>query len=261
MRRWCAGVEYHGGAYSGWQAQNHHVSVQATLETALSRIANHPVRLIAAGRTDAGVHALQQVVHFDSDAARQPDAWVLGSNTQLPADISLPWVKLVDENFNARYSALSRRYRYLIHNHRSRSALSGGRATWWTYPLDAACMHLAAQALVGTHDFSAFRASVCQSRTPVRNLLAIDVFRRGDFVVIDVIANAFLHHMVRNISGSLLMVGQGRHPETWIAELLAGRDRTRAGMTAPAAGLYFVGPRYPDGYGLPPPPEPWFPAG
>lgn len=260
MRRWAAAVEYLGTHYAGWQAQASQPSVQAALEEALSSVAAHRVATVCAGRTDAGVHALGQVVHFESDAARSPYAWLLGSNSRLPPDISLRWVQPVAAEFDARRSAVARRYRYVIHNERGRSALLSGRATWFAHPLAAEPMHRAAQALLGENDFSAFRAAECQSTTPMRNLQSIAVTRRGSFVVIDVRANAFLHHMVRNIAGALLEVGHGKRPEAWIGELLAGRDRTRAGMTAPAAGLYFLGPEYPADWGVPGPAEPWFPA-
>jgi len=212
------------------------------------------------GRTDAGVHAFGQVVHFDSPAAREPQAWALGSNARLPLDVSIRWVRPVTDDFSARFSAVSRRYRYVIHNSRTRSALLAERANWLNYPLDADAMGRAAQVLIGENDFSAFRAAECQSTTPMRRLQAIRAQRRGEFVFVDIRANAFLHHMVRNIVGSLLEVGCGKRPESWIGELLAGRDRSRAGMTAAAAGLYFVGPDYPAGFDLPAVTEPWFPG-
>jgi len=258
--RWCAGVEYAGGAYSGWQAQPGGApSIQSELERALSKVADHPVAAVAAGRTDAGVHALQQVIHFDSPASRTAYAWTLGVNTNLPPDISLRWVQPADEKFHARFSAVRRSYRYVIHNHRARSALLAGRVGWWPQPLDAAPMHAAAQALIGEHDFSAFRDSQCQSRTPMRRVDRIDVARDGEFIVIDVTGNAFLHHMVRNITGVLAEIGQGRQPSTWAAAVLASRDRTQAGMTVPASGLYFVGAEYPAEFAVPSPPAPWFP--
>jgi len=255
-----AGVEYLGSRYAGWQVQSERPSVQGVLEAALSAVANHRVATICAGRTDSGVHAFGQVVHFDSHAAREPKAWALGSNVRMPPDVSIRWVQPVEGDFSARFSAVSRRYRYVIHNARTRSALLAERVTWLNYAIDADAMDRAAQALVGENDFSAFRAIECQSATPMRNLHGIAVRRRGEFVVIDVRANAFLHHMVRNIVGSLLEIGAGKRPESWIAELLAGRDRTRAGMTATASGLYFVGPDYPAGFNLPPVAEPWFPG-
>lgn len=260
MTRYAAGVEYVGTAYSGWQALQHRRTVQAELERALAKVADHPLTVTAAGRTDAGVHALQQVVHFDSDARRSDYAWLLGTNTNLPRDISLRWVQAVPESFHARFKAVERRYRYVIHNTRARSALALDRSAWWPQRLDAEAMHAAAQVLIGEHDFSAFRDSECQAPTPVRELFAVNVQRRGDFVVIDVAGNAFLHHMVRNITGTLAEVGQGRQPLAWVAEVLAGRDRKYAGMTAPAAGLCFLGPRYPAEFALPDAPAPWFPA-
>lgn len=234
--------------------------MQAELETALSSIADHPLATVVAGRTDAGVHAYGQVVHFDSPAPRSAYAWTLGTNARLPPDVSLRWIKPVAADFDARRSAVSRHYRYVIHNHRARSALLGDRSGWFTPALDAAAMHRAAQALIGEHDFSAFRAAECQSKTPMRRLQAIRVWRSGDFVVADVQGNAFLHHMVRNIVGVLIEIGQGRRAESWSGEVLAGRDRRLAGITAPAAGLYFVGPEYPSRFDLPSPAHPWLPA-
>ncbi len=258
--RWAARIEYIGTAYAGWQRLSHNISVQQRVEEALSKVANHPVQVMAAGRTDAGVHGLGQVVHFDTDAARNVLAWTLGANVYLPADVSLRWAQPVVPDFHARFHALSRRYRYVFHNTRSRSALTAGRATFWHWPLDAAAMHAAAQLLLGERDFSALRDAECQSPTPMRNVMEIAAWRCGEFVVIDIRANAFLHHMVRNIAGTLAAVGQGRRPVEWVAEVLEGRNRAKAGITAPSDGLYFVGPEYPDQYGLPPPPQPWFPA-
>lgn len=259
-----AAVEYVGSRYAGWQVQAERLTIQGVLEAALSSIADHPVATICAGRTDAGVHAFGQVVHFDSPAARDSQAWALGGNSKLPPDVSIRWVRPVDarygDTFSARFSAVARRYRYVVHNARTRSALLAGRVTWLNYAIDADAMHRAAQALIGERDFSAFRAAECQSTTPMRNVHAVTVRRHGEFVAIDVRANAFLHHMVRNIVGSLLEVGAGKQPEGWMAELLAGRDRTRAGMTAAATGLYFVGPDYPAAFDLPAAAEPWFPG-
>jgi tRNA pseudouridine38-40 synthase len=260
VNRWAVGVEYVGTAYGGWQAQTQVRSVQAEVEAALSKIANHPIRVVCAGRTDAGVHAYQQVVHFDCEAERVENAWVRGGNSILPADVSLRWALPVSALFHARYSATARRYRYVIHNHRTRSALLYQRASWWPLTLDAEAMHRAAQALVGENDFSAFRDSQCQSKSSIRNLKSITLFRQGDFVVMDICANAFLQHMVRNIIGALSYVGLGKQPESWISAVLAGRDRTKAGLNAPPDGLYFIGPEYPVEFGLPGPPSPWFPA-
>ena len=259
MTRYAAGVEYVGTGFSGWQALAGRRTVQAELERALSTVAAHPLAVTAAGRTDAGVHAVQQVLHFDSTAERSDYAWLLGANSQLPADVGLRWIRPVDPRFHARHSAVRRRYRYVIHNHRARSALLHAGSGWWPQRLDAAAMHAAAQALIGEHDFSSFRDSQCQSPTPMRRLEAIAVRRHGDRVVVDVCGNAFLHHMVRNIVGTLALVGLGKQPTSWVAELLSQRDRRLAGMTAPAGGLYFMGPEYPAEFGLPAPPALVFP--
>lgn len=259
MSRWAAGVEYLGSNYSGWQSQPHAPSVQAEVERALSCVADHPVQTAAAGRTDAGVHGVQQVIHFDTSAARTAHAWLLGTNTQLPADVALRWVQPVRDDFHARFSASSRSYRYLVHNARYRSALLEGRAAWVAWELDAQAMHVAAQALLGENDFSAFRDAECQSSTPMRRVLGISVRRQDRFVVLDIRANAFLHHMVRTIAGSLIQVGGGRRPPSWIAEVLASRQRTRAGMNAPACGLYFVGAEYPAEFAVPSAPDFWLP--
>jgi tRNA pseudouridine38-40 synthase len=260
VTRYAAGVEYLGTGYSGWQALAGRRTLQAELERALARVADQPVFATAAGRTDAGVHALQQVVHFDSDARRSDYAWLLGTNANLPDGISLRWVQPVPLAFHARHRAIERSYRYVIHNHRARSALLCGRTAHWPRALDAGAMHDAAQALIGERDFSSFRDSQCQSPTAMRDVRRIDVFRRGDFIVLDIAGNAFLHHMVRNIAGTLVEVGLGKQPREWVAAVLAARDRTAAGMTAPAEGLYFVGPQYPAEFALPKPPTPWFPA-
>ena len=203
MTRWAAGLEYLGTRYAGWQRLPGRDTVQGAVEQALSTVADQAVQGVTAGRTDAGVHAMQQVVHFDSTAARRPESWVFGGNSLLPSDVSLRWVRVVPDDFNARFRAVRRDYRYVIHNHPARSALLGGRATWWPRPLDAGAMQSAAQALIGEPDFSSFRDSQCQSTTPMRRLDRIQVRRQGDFVVVDVQGNAFLHHMVRNIVGTL----------------------------------------------------------
>jgi tRNA pseudouridine38-40 synthase len=244
--RLAAGLEYIGTQYAGWQAQSHALGVQTVVETALSHIADRPVAIVCAGRTDAGVHALGQVIHFDTDAVRETQAWLLGANSQLPADVSLRWVKLVPADFHARYSARARRYRYLIHNSRSRSALLAHRATRFTYPLDALRMNEAAQCLMGEHDFSAYRAAECQSRSPRRQLMDISVARQGE-------ANAFLHHMVRNIAGVLMAIGRGSQPTDWARAVLEGRDRRLGGVTAEPDGLYFLQVRYDDSLQLPSP--------
>lgn len=246
MSRWAAGIEYAGTRYRGWQKHAHIDSVQAQLEAALSRVADHPVAVLASGRTDAGVHARMQVVHFDSAATRSTDAWRMGGNSHLPSDIAVQWVVPIDTHFHARYSASARRYRYVILNRPTRSALWAERAWWFPHRLDAPAMHEAAQSLLGEHDFSAFRASECQSPTPIRRMTKLCVTRSADFVYLDVEGNAFLHHMVRNIVGSLVRVGQGREESAWIGRLLAGRDRTVAGPTANPEGLYLLGAAYPD---------------
>ncbi|MES1944277.1 tRNA pseudouridine synthase A [Salinisphaera sp. PC39] len=249
--RIAACVEYDGTAYNGWQRQPHAPSVQARVESALSRVADHPVAVVCGGRTDAGVHALGQVVHFDSQARRPDHAWVFGANSNLPSDISLRWARPVPPDFHARYTAVAREYRYLILDHPARSALLGRRAAHSRHRLDAAAMHEAAQALLGERDFSAFRAAGCQSNTPMRRVERVRVRRSGDLVIMDIRANAFVHHMVRNIAGSLMVVGRGLQPSAWIAELQASRDRRLGGATAPAHGLYFRHIEYPPAYDLP----------
>ncbi|WP_222711504.1 tRNA pseudouridine(38-40) synthase TruA [Parahaliea aestuarii] len=246
-------VEYDGSRYSGWQSQPHlDVStVQETLEAALSRVANAPVRVHCAGRTDTGVHGHNQIVHFDSPVSRSPKAWVLGGNANLPFDVRLHWAVPVAGEFHARFSATARRYRYIIANTPVRPAHLGGQVTWQRRPLDVGLMHSEAQCLLGEQDFSAFRAAACQSNSPFRNVHSVSVERRGALLVIDIRANAFLHHMVRNIAGSLMAVGSGRAPAGWLAQLLAGRDRTVAADTAPPDGLYLVDVSYPGHFGLP----------
>jgi tRNA pseudouridine38-40 synthase len=215
------------------------------------------VSLTCAGRTDAGVHAYGQVAHFDTHAARSIRGWVLGANSELPRDVSVSWARPVPAHFHARYCAEARTYRYLISNRLARPALLAGRAAWIHRPLDHERMHEAAQALLGEHDFSAFRAAKCQAKSPVRRMERIGVERLGDFVVIEATANAFLHHMMRNIAGMLIAVGKGDAPVSWAEQVLGGRDRMRNAATAPAAGLYLLAVRYPAAFALPalPPPE------
>jgi tRNA pseudouridine38-40 synthase len=250
MARIAVGIEYHGGAYHGWQSQTGAVSIQAEVQRALSAVANHPVQLTCAGRTDAGVHALGQVAHFDTSAERAEVAWVLGANVALPADISIRWARVVPEQFHARFSARARTYRYLILNRRTRSALTAGRALTVHRPLNAVSMSEAAALLVGEHDFSAFRAAECQARNPVRELRALRVKREGEWLVVEATANAFLHHMVRNMVGLLLAVGRGDVRVQRAADQLASRDRASGEATAPAHGLYFWNVQYPSGFGL-----------
>lgn len=245
------GIEYDGSKYYGWQRQNEVRSVQEKLEKALSQVANEPITVFCAGRTDAGVHGTGQVVHFETRAQRKDAAWTLGVNANLPGDIAVRWVKHVPADFHARFSATARRYRYVIYNHRLRPAVLSQGVTHFHQPLDAERMQRAAQCLLGENDFTSFRAVQCQSRTPWRNVMHINVTRYGAYVVVDIKANAFVHHMVRNIVGSLMEVGAGNQPESWMAELLAAKDRTLAAATAKAEGLYLVSVDYPAHYDLP----------
>lgn len=249
--RLAMGIEYDGTRYSGWQRLSHADSVQGALETALSKIANTPVRVLCSGRTDSGVHATRQIVHFDAPAARTQRAWVFGTNAQLPRDIAIRWMTPVADDFHSRFSALARRYRYVILNQPSRPVLERHMVTWCRTSLDAPRMHRAAQALVGEHDFSSYRAAGCQSNTPIRHLHFIDVHRYGPLVVIDVQANAFLHHMMRNIAGVLMAVGRGDEDEKYPVTLLAQRDRTLGNVTAPSCGLHFVDVRFDERFALP----------
>jgi tRNA pseudouridine38-40 synthase len=250
-RRIAVGIEYDGSPYSGWQQQSTAPSVQAALELALSRVADEPVSLICAGRTDAGVHARAQVAHFDTAAVRRARAWLLGTNTELPASISLRWVWQVPDHFHARYSARARSYRYLILNRDTRSALAAGRALVIHKPLQIEPMQAAASMLIGEHDFSAFRSAACQAHSPVRRLQALQVERHGEWVTIDVTANAFLHHMVRNIVGLLLAIGQGRAAPERAQQQLQSRRRSSGEATAAAQGLYLWQVDYPPQFGLP----------
>lgn len=246
-------IEYNGARYNGWQTQPHEgvVTVQAVLERSLSGVADQPIRVHCAGRTDTGVHGYSQIIHFDAPSERSAKAWVMGGNAALPEDVRIHWALPVPSAFHARFSALARRYRYIIENTPVRSALLVRQVTWHRQPLDEAAMQTAAQAFPGEQDFSAFRAASCQSTTPMRNVHEVAVTRRGNLVIIDICANAFLHHMVRNIAGSLLAVGDNRQSVPWISELLAGRDRTAAAETAPAHGLYLVDVQYPKQFALP----------
>lgn len=245
------GIEYDGSAYYGWQRQPDAASVQACLEKALSRVADAPISVFCAGRTDTGVSATGQVVHFDTPVLRKEAAWTMGVNTHLPKNISVRWMSEVAEDFHARFSASARRYRYIIYNHRFRAAILQSGITHVHLPLDVDRMQRAGQALLGENDFTSFRASQCQSRTPWRYMIHLNVSRHGNYVVVDVKANAFVHHMVRNIVGSLIEVGSGAQPENWMAELLAAKDRNLAAATAKAEGLYLVSVDYPEKFGLP----------
>ena len=244
--RLAIGLEYDGGNYHGWQAQSGSPSVQDAVNQALSRVADHEVRCMGAGRTDAGVHAIEQVAHFDTGAERRPRDWLLGANTYLPEDVNLLWVRQVKTDFHARHSATARTYAYLVLNRAVRSALERSRAWLIRDPLDAGAMHQAAQALLGEQDFSSFRAAACQAKSPVRRIHSIQVRRTGERVWITCRANGFLQRMVRNMAGSLALVGRGRQSPEWLAEILAARRREAAGPAAPAQGLYLCGIAYPE---------------
>lgn len=245
------GVEYDGGSYCGWQSQPSGATVQDTLESVLSRIANERVSVVAAGRTDTGVHALEQVAHFDTTADRPLSAWVRGVNTLLPKSIAVRWAHPVPDEFNARFSAEGRSYRYLLVNRSVRSAVHAGRAGWYHLPLDIEAMRAAAQCLLGEHDFSAFRAAECQAKSPVKQMYRIDIQRDGDMLVFDVSASAFLHHMVRNLVGCLVYVGKGKYPPCWLEEVLLSRERRLAAPTFAPDGLYLRRIHYDAKWGLP----------
>ena len=247
LQRVALTIEYDGSPFCGWQLQRGSdvATVQGVLEQAVGAVANVPVRMHCAGRTDTGVHATNQVVHFDCPNTRSAHAWLLGSNANLPTSVVVRRAQIVDTGFHARFSAVSRRYRYLIYNNEVRSALAPQYLTWVRQALDVELMHREAQALLGEQNFTSFRAAACQSSTPMRRVDFIEVTRRGALIVVDIQANAFLHHMVRNIVGTLLAIGKGRRAAGWVAQLLALQDRTHAADTAPAGGLYLVQVGYP----------------
>lgn len=245
------GLEYDGSHFCGWQSQPSACSVQDALESALSKIAGSDIRVVTAGRTDTGVHALQQVVHFDAELQRPLSAWVRGANALLPDSVAVLWAAETTDDFHARYSATERCYLYLLLNHPVRPGLHHRKVGWFHQPLDLERMQAAAQMLLGEHDFSAFRAAECQAKSPVRNLTKLDITRQGDIIAFELRANAFLHHMVRNLVGCLVYVGKGKHPPEWMQTLLQGRDRTRAAPTFAAAGLYLAGVTYDSKWGLP----------
>lgn len=247
------GIEYDGAAYYGWQRQKEVISVQEELEKALSVVANHTVTVNCAGRTDAGVHGTGQVVHFDTDAVRKDVAWTLGVNANLPRDIAVRWVKHVDSSFHARFSATARRYRYIIYNAGFRPGILHAGLSHYHMPLDAELMQQAGQYILGEQDFTSFRALHCQANSPVRCIEYLNITRRSDFIVIDIKANAFLHHMVRNIAGSLIEVGRGNQPVDWLNTLLSYKDRSKAAATAKPGGLYLVEVDYPQEFALPRP--------
>jgi tRNA pseudouridine38-40 synthase len=251
VRRLAVGIEYDGTRYAGWQHQPGLQTIQDCVQNALSAVADHPVMVTAAGRTDAGVHACGQVAHFDTHAQRPIRGWVLGANSHLPPDIAVNWAMEVEPSFHARHTAQGRTYRYCILARATRPALLRDRVCWTRAALDARAMHEGAQSLVGEHDFTSFRAVECQSTTAMRHVEAISVTAEGALIALEVTANSYLHHMVRNIAGTLMMVGAGEKPPSWVAETLAARDRARAGITAPASGLYLVCVRYPKSLQVP----------
>jgi len=251
MTRFAVGVEYDGGGFSGWQTQVDLNTVQAEMEKALSQVLAHPVGVTGAGRTDTGVHSRGQVVHFNTDAQRSERSLVLGTNTLLPSSIAVRWARAVPDHFHARYSALARTYRYCILNRQARPALGAGRVAFIHRPLRLEPMIEAGQMLVGTHDFSSFRAAECQAKSAVRELRDLRLQRHGEFVLLEITANAFLHHMVRNIAGLLIHIGMGEALPALATELLLARNRRQAPATAPAAGLYLWRVHYPSVFGLP----------
>ncbi|GMU44624.1 MAG: tRNA pseudouridine(38-40) synthase TruA [Xanthomonadales bacterium] len=252
MPRYAIGIEYDGTEFLGWQTQHQEPTVQSVLERALAFVADEKVEAVCAGRTDTGVHARGQVAHFDCAAERREYSWLMGVNSRLPASVALRWARPVRDDFHARYAARSRAYRYRILRRATRPALDSRHATWVREPLDVPALRAAIPALIGEHDFTSFRTVACQSRSPVRDLRRIDVREDGEFLDLEFEANAFLHHMIRNLVGSLLVVARGVQPPDWIGRVLAARDRTIAGPTAPAQGLTFLAARYPTEWGLPP---------
>jgi len=250
MSRLVMGVEYNGSQFSGWQWQRGLRTVQSELERALATVANESVSVICAGRTDSGVHAFEQVVHMDTDVIRTHRAWLMGTNTYLPEDVRLLWVRDAQEGFHARYSAVARFYRYIILNRPTQSALRHHQVTWCYPALNVTRMHEAAQHLVGDHDFTSFRAQGCQSKSPRRMMYFIKVYQEDDTIIIDLCANAFVHHMVRNIAGALMEIGQSKQPVDWCEQLLAKKDRRLASATASPHGLYLGGIFYPPEYGM-----------
>src|SRR3990167_140804 len=251
MRRMVLGLSYDGTVYHGWQIQEDSKTVQGLIDPAISAVANHPVVSICAGRTDAGVHATAQVVHFDTDADRTDYSWVFGINSHLPHDISVLWVRSVESSFHARYSALARRYRYVLYNHSIRPAILRSAVGWEYRLLNEKCMQEGAQYLLGEHDFNAFRGAGCQASSPVRTIKHIHIFRIRHMVIIEIEANAFLFHMVRNIVGVLIAIGTGERLPEWARDVLASRDRRKGGVTVSPCGLYLVGVDYPPEFQLP----------
>lgn len=250
-QRIALGIAYRGSAYHGWQRQPEGPTVQQCVEEALSRFVDAPIGVHCAGRTDAGVHAFNQVVHLDSPVEREAFSWLRGTNRHLPADIALQWAQPVEGDFHARFSAMARRYRYLLLESALRPALEAGAVGWTFRPLDGAAMRAAAAHLLGEHDFSSFRSSECQAKSPIKTLHALGIARHGAYWRFDFHASAFLHHMVRNLMGCLVAIGSGRRPPEWMAEVLAARDRDAAAPTFDAAGLYFCGADYDARHAIP----------
>lgn len=246
------GISYQGSAYHGWQSQTGLVCIQTLLEQAMSQVADHPIALSCAGRTDKGVHAIGQVVHFDTTAQRSVRAWLLGGNSHLPADIRIHWAQEMDSTFHARFSAFARCYHYIIYNHRLKNALWNSYSSHCYIPLNEKAMQSAAQHLIGEHDFSSFRAASCQAKSAWREVQHINIKRQGCYVIIDIQANAFLHHMVRNISAVLMTIGAEKKPIDWAKEVLLAHDRKAADVTATANGLYLTQVFYPEKFALPP---------
>ncbi len=251
IQRWALGLEYRGTAFCGWQRQVEQPSVQQALETALSNIATEPISVIAAGRTDTGVHASLQVVHFETQVEREATAWVRGGNQFLPDDVSIRWAVPVTDDFHARFAAQSRRYVYLLASRPQRPGLHTGRIGWTHWPVDMARIEAALPALWGTHDFSAFRAADCQAKSPIKTIHAATVRQQGAVLRFDFHANAFLHHMIRNIMGTLVYIGSGRQPSGWMKELIAQKDRKLAAPTFSPAGLYLAGIEYDSRFAIP----------
>lgn len=263
--RFALGLEYDGTNFHGWQSQAGLRTVQNCLEKALSQVANQPITVVVAGRTDAGVHAGGtgygknwggQIAHFDSPIYRSQHAWVLGGNYYLPADIAIQWIQAVPDDFHARFSAVARHYCYYLYNSPTRPVINRNYITWERRTLDISAMRAAAIYLLGTHDFSAYRARGCQAKSPIRTLQRLDITQEGPKIIIYAVANAFLHHMVRNLVGVLLSIGAGEQPPEWAGAILASRDRNQGGVTAPAEGLHLVGVEYPPEFGIPPA-QPW----
>ena len=245
------GIEYAGHAYYGWQRQDISPTVQEVLEKALSEVADEAITVVCAGRTDTGVHALQQVVHFETHSQRELKAWQLGTNTKLPKDVAVTWALEVDDEFHARFSAINRTYQYLILNRRARPAVFNNLVTWEYQKLDYERMKKASSYLLGENDFTSFRAAACQAKSPIRTVHQLDINKRGDWYMITICANAFLHHMVRNIAGVLMAIGKGKKEINWVEEVLEAKDRTAGGVTAPPHGLYLADIKYPDKYIIP----------